>query len=77
MDAVSRHGGHRLASGAIDALTRAAFKPGDDGKLHVNKDLVGQDPAVLARHAGSRSPTGRRSSTARPATTTRSSSTSR
>jgi len=34
-------------------LTKAAFVTGkDDGKLHVNKDLIGQDAAVLAKHAG-------------------------
>jgi aldehyde dehydrogenase len=52
MEAVSRHGGFRLNSGQIDALTKAAFIKGDDNALHVNKDLVGQDPAVLARAAG-------------------------
>lgn len=52
MEAVGRKGGFRLQPSQIEALTRAAFKAGDDGKLHVNKDLVGQDPAVLGRHAG-------------------------
>jgi aldehyde dehydrogenase len=52
MDEVSRHGGFRLNTSQIDALTRAAFVKGDDGKLHVNKDLIGKDPSVLARHAG-------------------------
>jgi len=50
--AIARHGGYRLQPGQIDALTRAAFKPGEGGKLAVNKDLIGQDPAVLGRHAG-------------------------
>src|SRR6476469_5192536 len=36
MEAVGRHGGFRLNSGQIDALTKAAFKKGDDGALHVN-----------------------------------------
>jgi aldehyde dehydrogenase len=58
LDAINRHGGVRLQPGQIDALTRAAFKAGDDGTLHVNKDLVGQDPAVLARHAGVAIPAG-------------------
>ena len=49
MDAVARKGGFRLQPAQIEALTRAAFKPGDDGKPHVNKDLIGQDPAVLGR----------------------------
>jgi aldehyde dehydrogenase len=52
MDAVSRHGGYRLNSGQIEALTAGAFVKGDDGALHVQKDLIGQDPAVLGRHAG-------------------------
>jgi aldehyde dehydrogenase len=52
MEAVGRHGGFRLNSSQIEALTKAAFKPGDDGALHVVKDLVGQDPAVLGRYAG-------------------------
>ena len=52
MESMSRQGGFRLNSNQIDALTKAAFKADDKGHLHVNKDLVGQDPAVLARHAG-------------------------
>jgi aldehyde dehydrogenase len=52
MEAMSRNGGFRLQPSQIDALTRAAFKKGDDGKLHVGKELIGQDPAVLGRHAG-------------------------
>jgi aldehyde dehydrogenase len=52
MDVVGQRGGFRLNSGQIEALTRAAFVKGDDGKLHVNKDLVGQDPDFLAKHAG-------------------------
>lgn len=56
MEAVARHGGHRLSSGQVDMLTKAAFPKGDDGKLHVDKDLVGKDPDVLARHAGTTAP---------------------
>jgi aldehyde dehydrogenase len=58
MDAISRHGGYRLQPGHIEALTHAAFKKGDDGKLHVDKDLIGKDPDVLARHAGVEVPKG-------------------
>jgi aldehyde dehydrogenase len=58
METVGRHGGFRLNPGQIDALTRAAFATGQDGALHVNKDLVGQDPAVLAQHAGVSVPPG-------------------
>src|SRR5262249_50665609 len=52
LDKMGRHGGFRLNPTQIENLTRAAFVKGDDGKPHVNKDLIGQDPAVLARHAG-------------------------
>ena len=58
MEAVGRHGGFRLNSSQIDALTRKAFTLGDDKHYHVNKDLVGQDAAVLARHAGVEVPKG-------------------
>jgi aldehyde dehydrogenase len=58
MDAVGRAGGFRLSPGQIEALTRAAFVKGDDGKPHVNKDLVGKDPDMLARHAGVEVPKG-------------------
>src|SRR5205823_7847454 len=43
MDEVSQRGGFRLNPGQIESLTRAAFVKGDDGKFHVNKDLIGQD----------------------------------
>ncbi|MCI0459657.1 MAG: aldehyde dehydrogenase EutE [Gemmataceae bacterium] len=54
LDGVTRHQGYRLDRGQIEALTRAAFVPaeGDKGKLVVNKDLIGQDAAVLAERAG-------------------------
>ena len=39
-------------------MTAAAFKKGDDGALHVHKDLIGKDPAVLGRHAGVEVPRG-------------------
>ncbi|HEU5115633.1 MAG TPA: aldehyde dehydrogenase family protein [Isosphaeraceae bacterium] len=58
MDAVARHGGFRLQPAQVENLTRSAFSQGDDGKLHLKKDLVGQDPAVLGRHAGVEVPKG-------------------
>jgi aldehyde dehydrogenase len=58
MDTMTRHGGFRLTASQVDALTQAAFQKGNDGALHVNKDFIGQDPAVLARHAGARVPEG-------------------
>jgi aldehyde dehydrogenase len=52
MDAMTRHKAVRLDAKQIDALTKVAFVPGEGGKLLVNKDLIGQDAAVLAKHAG-------------------------
>lgn len=56
MDAMPKHGGFRLAAPQVEALTRAAFETGSDGRTHVKKDLVGKDPAVLAAHAGVKIP---------------------
>ncbi len=58
LDTMGRFGGFRLNASQIDALTRAAFIMGDDKKPHVNKELVGQDPDVLGRHAGVEVPKG-------------------
>jgi aldehyde dehydrogenase len=58
METVGRKGGLRLQPGQIEALTRVAFPPGDDGQLHLDKALVGQDPAVLGRAAGVSVPAG-------------------
>jgi aldehyde dehydrogenase len=58
LEEVGQRGGFRLNASQIEALTKAAFVKGDDGKLHVNKDLVGQDPAVLGKHAGVTVPAG-------------------
>jgi len=58
LDTMPKHGGFRLTAPQIEALTRAAFETGSDGKPHVNKDLVGKDPAVLAEHAGVKIPAG-------------------
>lgn len=54
MQAMTRHRAVILNSQQIDALTRAAFEPAKDNpsKLLVHKDLIGQDAAVLANHAG-------------------------
>jgi aldehyde dehydrogenase len=42
----------KLDAKQIDALTKVAFVKDDKGHEHVNKDLIGQDAAVLAKHAG-------------------------
>jgi aldehyde dehydrogenase len=58
MEAMTRHGGFRLTASQVDALTQAAVQKGNDGVPHINKDLIGQDPAVLGRHAGVKVPEG-------------------
>jgi aldehyde dehydrogenase len=52
MDAMTRAKAVRLNADQIARLTKAAFVSGEGGKLFVNKDLIGQDAAVLAKHAG-------------------------
>jgi aldehyde dehydrogenase len=52
MDAMTRAKAVRLSTDQIAKLTKAAFVAGEGGKLFVNKDLLGQDAAVLAKHAG-------------------------
>jgi aldehyde dehydrogenase len=58
MEAMSRHGGYRLSHQQVQSLTTAAFPVGSDGKPHLNKDLIGKDPAVLAAAAGFSVPAG-------------------
>ncbi len=63
MAALERHGGARLNSAQVERLTQAAFvfpQGQGAGCPHpvVNRDLVGKDPAVLARAAGATVPAG-------------------
>jgi aldehyde dehydrogenase len=63
MSALERNGAYRLNSSQVDALTKAAFVfPAGQGAgcPHpvVNRDLVGRDPAVLAKAAGATIPAG-------------------
>jgi aldehyde dehydrogenase len=58
MEVMTRHGGLRLTAQQVEALTQAAVQKGSDGALHINKELIGQDPAVLGRHAGVNVPQG-------------------
>ena len=53
MEVMTHHKAVRLDRRAIEALTRAAFVQAENArdKLIVNKDLIGVDAAVLARHA--------------------------
>jgi aldehyde dehydrogenase len=46
----------RLDAKQIAALTKAAFVKDDKGKEVINKDLIGQDAAVLAERAGVKVP---------------------
>jgi aldehyde dehydrogenase len=59
VEAFTRNKAGRLDRNQIEALTKAAFvrSPEGDGKLSVNKDLIGLDATVLAKHAGARVPT--------------------
>jgi aldehyde dehydrogenase len=57
MKALERHGAVRLTPAQLDRLTQAAFvfpegKGGGCPHPVVNKDLIGKDAPVLARHAG-------------------------
>src|SRR5262249_17415272 len=36
----------RLTASQVEALAHAAIQKGNDGALHINKELIGQDPAV-------------------------------
>ncbi|MEA2709040.1 MAG: aldehyde dehydrogenase [Phycisphaerales bacterium] len=54
MSQMEKAGGFVLNKQQIDALTKQAFKPGQDGKLHVDKNFVGKDASVLAQAAGVR-----------------------
>jgi aldehyde dehydrogenase len=55
-DAMTLHKAYCLDARQIDALTKAAFVRDDQGKEVVNKDLIGQDAAVLAERAGVKVP---------------------
>ena len=57
LDAMTHHKAVRLDVKQIEALTKAAFVSSEDKKhLLVNKDFIGQDPAVLAEKAGFKVP---------------------
>uniref|UniRef100_Q029G0 Aldehyde dehydrogenase n=1 Tax=Solibacter usitatus (strain Ellin6076) TaxID=234267 RepID=Q029G0_SOLUE len=58
VESMRRAGAMQLDARAIEALTKAAFTTGDDGKPHVKRDFIGKDAAVLAEAAGLRAPAG-------------------
>jgi aldehyde dehydrogenase len=57
MDAVGRHGGYLLNRQQIEQLAAQAFSPGKDHPV-LNRDLVGNDAAVLAGRIGVHVPAG-------------------
>lgn len=56
MAQMERAGASVLNRSQIEALTKVAFKPDKEGKLHVNKEFVGKDASVLAAAAGTSVP---------------------
>lgn len=56
LEAMTRYKAVRLDARQVEALTKAAFVAGEGGKEIVNKDLIGQDAAVLAAKAGVKAP---------------------
>jgi len=56
--AVARYNSVRLNAAQVEALTKAAFQAdsGDPKKVHVHKDFIGQDAAVLAERIGLKVP---------------------
>jgi aldehyde dehydrogenase len=54
MHEVGQHGGFRLNTQQVAQLTRVAFSPPKEpgGHAILNRDLIGQDPAVLAQAIG-------------------------
>lgn len=57
LETVGKHGGYILNRREIDQLTSIAFTPGKDHPV-LNRDLVGNDAAVLAQRIGVRVPEG-------------------
>ncbi len=60
MDAVGRSGGYRLSAQQIDQLTAVAFSPPEQPGRHyvLNREMIGQDPSVLASQIGMQIPAG-------------------
>lgn len=60
MDELGHAGAVRLDARALERLAAAAFTPAKGEGLHpvVNRELIGKDPGVLARHAGAGIPAG-------------------
>ncbi len=58
MQAVGRHGGHLLSAAQVQHLTTIAFSPPKEAGGHhvLNRELIGQDAAELARRIGLRVP---------------------
>ncbi len=52
LEAMTHFRAVRLDAAQVQALTKVAFPAGEGGKVHLNKDLIGKDAAVLAKAAG-------------------------
>jgi aldehyde dehydrogenase len=52
MEAMTHFRAVRLDQGQVAALTKVAFPAGEGGKVHLSKDLIGKDAAVLAKAVG-------------------------
>lgn len=60
LKAMAKHGGYRLTDQQVRELEKVVFKKADDGsgKTVLDKELVGKDPAVIARAIGLTIPSG-------------------
>ncbi len=58
MSAMGQHGGYQLNAQQVHDLEQAAFETTASGKHVLRKELVGKDPAVLARSIGMSIPAG-------------------
>ena len=60
MESVGKHGGYRLSSSQVQALTDLAFSPPKEpgGHAVLNRDLIGKDASELARMIGVQVPSG-------------------
>jgi aldehyde dehydrogenase len=53
---LQQHSAYLLSAAQVDALTKLVFTINNEGKAHVNKDLVGKDATILAVQIGLRVP---------------------
>ncbi|MBX9655090.1 aldehyde dehydrogenase EutE [bacterium] len=56
--AMGRYGGYRISTAQLQQLEKIVFAPGEDGKIHLQKEYVGQDASLLASKIGVTVPSG-------------------